>query len=112
MGREEKWIGYVALPYSSDYAYTFANGVNDICYNTSNSCSSKTASLSWMFKESYMWLINSSVTNSTNIFFVYDSGFISNGGASRLQGVAPVVYLKQNTKLTGTGTSTDMYKIS
>ena len=112
MGREEKWIGYVALPYSSDYAYTFANGVNDICYNTSNSCSSKTASLSWMFKESYMWLINSSVTNATNIFFVYDSGFISNGSASRLQGVAPVVYLKQNTKLTGTGTSTDMYKIS
>ena len=60
-----------------------------------------------------MWLIFPYSNNTYGNFNLNSTGYVYHGnGVDNAYRIAPVVYLKQNTKLTGTGTSTDMYKIS
>ena len=38
-GRQSLWEGNVGLLYPSDYLYTYAYGVDDICYQNGDKCS-------------------------------------------------------------------------
>ena len=119
--RELNWDGYVGLMYPSDYSYTFANGVDDTCYNNMNVCYTDRGA-----KPSNSWLFNSSNSRFTispfssyihTVFFVGSNGRVGTNypadyRVDNVYGVQPVVYLKQNIKLEGTGTRSNPYTIA
>ena len=111
-GRPTNWTGLVGLMYPSDYAYTFANGVDDTCYSDINNCSSGTPSSSWLYKSgTSQWTVS---PYSSSTFFVFDvrsAGNVVNSHAYNGYGVRPVVYLSSDIKLDGTGTSSNPYVI-
>lgn len=52
--RSINWTGYVGLMYPSDYAYTFANGVNGTdttCFDDPRYCGEHNPSASWLYKK-------------------------------------------------------------
>ena len=99
--------------YSSDYAYTFANGVDDKCYTDTRNCKRDyggTPSNSWLYKlETAQWTI--SPDSSISVFYVDSTGSGAYTTTNGSKGVAPVVYLESGIKLQGNGTSTEPYKI-
>lgn len=114
-GRPTSWSGLVGLMYPSDYAYTFANGVDDKCYTDTYNCKSNndgTPSNSWLYKS---WTMQRTISPYssyvTNVFGVGDNGAVLSDTAYRSRGVAPVVYLESGIKLQGSGTSSDPYEI-
>ncbi len=113
---EKSWNGYVGLIYISDYAYTFGNGVQNNCYNNIANCSRSISGMpnkSWMYKKITMYLISPDYMYNDTVACINEDGYAKPGcKVIGKNNIYPVVYLKQNIKLTGTGTSTDMYKIS
>ena len=112
--RPTSWPGLVGLMYPSDYAYTFANGVDDECYTNTFYCNKGTPSNSWLYKSGTNQRTispNSSTTYTT--FTVTSSGYVSNGTYTHGTGTdaALVVYLKSDIKLQGSGTSSEPYEI-
>ena len=112
--RPTSWPGLVGLMYPSDYAYTFANGVDDECYTNTFYCNKGTPSNSWLYKSGTNQRTispNSSTTYTT--FTVTSSGYVSNGTYTNGTGTdtALVVYLKSDIKLQGSGTSSEPYEI-
>ena len=114
--RSTNWTGKVGLMYPSDYAYTFAYGVDDVCYNDGYNCktaSSAIPSSSWLYITSQaQWTLAPSSSGAGLVFFVSSSGYVDLTLAYSSRGVRPVVYLKSDITLTGTGTSSDPYVIS
>ena len=112
-GREANWIGLVGLMYPSDYAYTFANGVDDICYTNTYNCETANGAnpnSSWLFKNSYTWSITPYYLDSYTVH-IDINGLISNNRVSNSSGIFPVAYLKSDVRLQGTGASDDPYVI-
>ncbi len=112
--RSTSWNGYVGLMYPSDYAYTFANGVDDTCYNDTSNCSNGTPSSSWLFllrSGEYLWTLSHSSNASNNALLINITGNVNNDYVINSRGIFPVVYLKSNTKLLGYGTKDSPYKI-
>ena len=111
-GRPTNWTGLVGLMYPSDYAYTFANGVDVTCYSDIYNCSKGTPSSSWLYKSgTSQWTVS---PYSSSTFFVFDvrsAGNVVNSHAYNGYGVRPVVYLSSDIKLDGTGTSSNPYVI-
>ena len=111
-GRPTSWTGLVGLMYRSDYAYTFANGVNDECYLGSSSCYDLSSNITWLYRKNNDKITISPYYSSNNIIYIDFSG-----NAYTTQGVNlsspkyPVVYLRSDIKLDGTGTSSDPYVI-
>ena len=115
-GRPTNWTGLVGLMYPSDYAYTFANGVDDTCYSDTYNCirdSGGKPYSSWLYKPN-VWTI-SSHSNNNFVFFIDNyyrlSIIISNSYNNISYDYRPVVYLKYDIKLDGTGTRSDPYVI-
>lgn len=104
------WSGLVGLMYASDYGYAFANGVDDTCYNDPSSCDESNPSNSWIFNSEYQWTISMSST-CRSLAFISKEGRISEEWASSGMYVSPVVYLKSDIKLQGSGTSGNPYVI-
>ena len=113
-GRSINWTGLVGLIYPSDYAYTFANGVEDTCYTNTYNCNSNngaTPSNSWLYNSNAQLTISSSSHTARGLFYISGGGFIS-GDYVRISKIArPVVYLKSYIKLQGTGASDNPYEI-
>ncbi len=111
-GRPTNWTGLVGLMYPSDYAYTFANGVDDTCYSDIYNCSKGTPSSSWLYKSgTSQWTVS---PYSSSAFFVFDvrsAGNVVNSHAYNGYGVRPVLYLRSDIKLQGSGGSDDPYEI-
>ena len=111
-GRPTNWTGLVGLMYPSDYAYTFANGVDVTCYSDIYNCSKGTPSSSWLYKSgTSQWTVS---PYSSSAFFVFDvrsAGNVVNSHAYNGYGVRPVLYLSSDIKLDGTGTSSNPYVI-
>ena len=109
------WTGLVGLMYTSDYAYTFANGVDDKCYSDTINCKSNsggTPNSSWLYKSSIEGTFSTYFDGLIyGIFYVDSAGNVSSHEANYSRGVRPVVYLKSNVNLEGTGTSSDPYEI-
>ncbi len=108
----------VGLMYPSDYGYTFANGVSDICYNTlsNNNCNSIEGAKSWLWKKDYyQWTITPRSDYTDYVFSVYggnDAYVNGNGAYNNSTGVLPVVYLKSSIGITGGyGTKTEPYTV-
>lgn len=114
-GRPTKWTGLVGLMYPSDYAYTFANGVDDKCYSDTKKCRSMDGgnpNSSWLYKSSTIqWTVSPISSNTNNVFLVGNNGDVDSNGADRSFGVRPVLYLQSNIKLQGSGGSDDPYEI-
>ena len=111
-GRPTNWTGLVGLMYPSDYAYTFANGVDVTCYSDIYNCSKGTPSSSWLYKSgTSQWTVS---PYSSSAFFVFDvrsAGNVVNSHAYNGYGVRPVLYLRSDIKLQGSGGSDDLYEI-
>lgn len=114
-GRPTNWTGLVGLMYPSDYAYTFANGVNDTCYSDIYNCRSSSggnSSSSWLYKSgTSQWIVSPSSGSATVVFYVGSSGIVGSNSASNGYGVRPVLYLRSGIKLQGSGGSDDPYEI-
>ena len=113
-GRPKKWTGLVGLMYPSDYAYTFANGVDDKCYSDTNKCRSNTGgnpNSSWLYKSSTNQLTVSPSSTTYFVFGVENKGGVFYGDTNTDRGVRPVLYLRSDIKLQGSGGSDDPYEI-
>lgn len=101
--------------YPSDYAYTFANGVDDTCYSVTKKCRSMDGgnpNSSWLYKSSTIqWTVSPISSNTNNVFLVGNNGDVDSNGADRSFGVRPVLYLQSDIKLQGSGGSDDPYEI-
>ena len=112
-GRPINWTGLVGLMYPSDYAYTFANGVDDKCYTDTGNCKNGIPSSSWLYKSgTFQWTISSLTGNAYVVFRIIGSGNVYLcSSASNGVVVRPVVYLKSDIRLQGGGTSSEPYEI-
>ena len=113
------WTGKIALAYPSDYGYAAdLNQCKDITLNDYENitCTSN----NWMKSiitnnGSYSgWLLTPSSSNSSYVWFVLSSGYVSNyGNAYSAIGVAPVLYLNSELEIeSGDGSSSNPYKLS
>ena len=97
--------------YPSDYAYMYAYGVDNTCYTDIYYCYNGNRSAGWLSYD-YEWLITPKSNWDGGAFGIYGGGY----GGMRYNvygdyGVRPVVHLRSDIVLTGSGTSTDPYKI-
>ena len=101
--------GNVGLMYSSDYVYTFANGINNECFNNIGNCNLESASSSWMFNNTNQWTFTASSSNNL-VYRINSNGALGSEAANVASSVRPVVYLKSNVSIIGgTGKKDDPY---
>lgn len=113
------WTGYVGLMYPSDYAYTYAYGVDDTCFNNTSifSCTVELGVKSWLYKDiskssSNPWTISPYSVSANTVFYVYsDYAIFNHYSASNTFVVHPSIYLKSGTLLSGKGTQQEPYRI-
>ena len=112
-GRSTNWIGKIGLMYPSDYAYTYANGVDNKCYTDTYNCDTSTPSNGWLYNSAYQWLISPNSGSSYLAFRVGSAGFLGNNGSvTGSHGVRPSAYLLSSIQLDkGTGTEDDPYTL-
>ena len=116
-GRSTNWIGKIGLMYPSDYAYTYAGGVDNKCYTDTHNCrTSNTDSIpssGWLYKKQWDWLISPGSGNSASAFFVGSTGYVSdNGYVTGTGGARPSTYLISSIHLDkGTGTQDNPYTL-
>ena len=111
-GRSTNWIGKIGLMYPSDYAYTYANGVDNICYTATNRCSTSTPSSGWLYKSANEWLISPYSGFSDNAFFVGSTGYVGGYYVAYAIGGRPSTYLISSIQIDkGTGTQDNPYTL-
>ena len=108
---DNNWNGIVGLIYPSDYVYTYANGVNESCYNNIYTCNRDLIgpSVSWLYKDYYLMIS----PNTTNVMVAFNNWdfVIGSQAAFYKAGIRPVIYLKSDIKIIGSGTNADPYVI-
>ena len=114
------WNGYVGLLYPSDYGYTFAYGVDNVCYDTLSSCnkynSQSNPSASWLYLRytySILLTITPDIEYSNKIINIFNGGAssaIANRSLSNIMALY-TVYLKEDLRLDGSGSDDDPYII-
>ena len=114
-GRPTNWTGLVGLMYASDYQYTFANGVDDEYYLNSSSSTDDTRGVtSWLY-HGFQWTISAAYyKNDSGAYYIteiFSSSIIPYANPPSSSDTYPVVYLKSDIKLQGTGSSDDPYEI-
>ena len=111
-GRPTTATGYIGLMYPSDYGYSV---LSSSCARTTNLGSYNNATCagqSWMYGQGYEWTITPHSSNSSNVFRVYFSGYLSNRSANYGYAARPVLYLDSSVYvIDGTGTQSDPYII-
>ena len=110
--RSKYWIGLVGLVYPSDYVYTFALNVDNICYDTPNYCDTSSPNLSWLYKSQHTMIPY--ISRSGSFFRINGDGKIAySAHAYSGANTYPVIYLSSNVKITsGDGTIDNAYKLS
>ena len=106
------FIGKLGLMYASDYGYAASDECIQNLYSYDNATCENN---NWLFKGNNEWILPQGVSNSLSAFNVNSGGRVYNDGAvsGGQSGVRPVLYLTSNVQITsGTGTSTDPYKLS
>ena len=110
------WTGKVAIPYPSDYGYA---ADLSLCKQTLYDYDSTCTANNWMksiLVPNYGWLLTPYSDSAHYVWYVYSSGFVSNGTdgyASYAFGVAPVLSLSSELDIrSGTGTSDSPYQLS
>ncbi len=100
--RSTSTIADVGLMYPSDYMYTYALGVDNICYTSGFNCGEGTPSAGWLFTSDYQWTIMPYTYDATEVFSLYDTGGV-NGYyvVNSISGSRPVVYLLSDNVIIG-----------
>ena len=113
-GRSVSWVGEVGLIYPSDYAYTYAYGVNDSCYSNGFLCgSSGVPSSGWLFNSTMTWTISALSNYINRSFIIVSTGNVGNDEFSLAREIRPSVYLNSDvTVVGGTGSSNDPFVLS
>ena len=112
--RPTNWSGYVGLAYPSDYSYTFANGVDETCFNNGYNCGGAGATSSWMVVMKGVanwWLITPASGWKNNVRKIDTDGTLGASYAYNTDNIHSVLYLKPEVELTGEGTSSNPYQI-
>ena len=112
-GRSTNWIGKIGLMYPSDYAYTYAFGVDNKCYTDTFNCETSTPTSGWLYNSAYQWLISPNSGNSHGAFYVISAGYVGfNDYVSFTNGARPSTYLISSIQLDkGTGTQDNPYTL-
>ena len=114
-GRSFSWVGQIGLMYPSDYAYTYALGVDNTCYNDSNQCNTGIPNYSWIYKSngnSYQWLLSHDSNNEEMVFGISAEGEIVHDYVDGLYYARPTLYLVSNIQIdSGDGSEQNPYKL-
>ena len=113
-GRSTNWIGKIGLMYPSDYAYTYAGGVDNKCYTDTYNCDRSTPTKGWLYKGIDELLISPDSDYSFRAFLVFSTGFVFSGNydVTFTYGARPSTYLISSIQLDkGTGTVDDPYTL-
>ena len=112
-GRCTNWIGKIGLMYPSDYAYTYAGGVDNKCYTDTIDCCTSTPSSGWLYNNAHQWLISPNSGHSDSAFLVHSTGYVrSYDDVSYVDGARPSTYLLSSIQIDkGTGTETNPYTL-
>ena len=98
--------------YPSDYAYTYANGVDNKCYTDTNNCDTSTPSNGWLYNRANQWLISPSSGAAPGALFVNLAGCVGYNDVPTSHGARPSAYLLSSIQLDkGTGTKDDPYTL-
>ena len=117
-GRSTSWIGKVGLMYASDYGYATSGGtttnrnacLNKELYNWDSSSFSDCKNNDWLYNFDYQWTLTSRSSTSNDVFYVFNTGFVTDNLARNTRGARPVVFLKSNiTIASGNGSSSQPY---
>ena len=118
-GRSINWSGKIALMYPSDYSYTYALGVDNVCYTDIRICQADTEGTptnGWIYNISYnanQWLLSPGSIRGNGAFSVNGTVFVFNDLVNYSTSVHPTLYLSSSVKITsGTGKSDDPYNLS
>ena len=107
----------ITLLYPSDYAYTYAKGIDAQCFDAVDLCESDwraKPSSGWLYKSLYSWwLVSADNDYLSEKYHVSSSGIVNNNNLGMFFGVRPVVYLTSDIKFDGnhTGSSLDHYRL-
>lgn len=102
--REHFTFAKVGLVSLSDYGFSYANGVNEGCFNNIFNCSDNYDS--WMNKHNNYWSLNSD--NGSNTYVINNNVF--KNSLNEFNSVYPTVYLKSNVGIeSGNGSEGDAY---
>ena len=111
-GRSTNWIGKIGLMYPSDYAYTYAGGVDNKCYTDTVYCETSTPTSGWLYKNATEWLISPDSGSSGNAFYVSSIGCVGRASVTNTLGARPSTYLISSIQLDkGTGTQDNPYTL-
>ena len=108
-GNDTNIMNYIALMYTSDYGYAASDKCNSSLnsYNTTE-CTSN----NWLYSKNIEHLLMH-VASSNTIFNIGSNGALTkNNCVNDKEAVRPVLYLKPNVKISGTGTTSDPYKFA
>ena len=114
-GYSINWIGKIGLMYPSDYAYTYADGVDNKCYTDTFNCRTSNTdfipSSGWLYNKANQWLISPNSGDSFSAFGVRAAGSVHfrlgvvGSGSAR-----PSTYLISSIQIDkGTGTVDNPY---
>ena len=105
------WTGKMGLMSASDYGFA-SSSCKDGSQTLFNYHNSSCTGSNWLFKGIGEWTIIPYSGHSHREFNVRSTGFVGSDGSTDSREVRPVVYLKSNIKVTGSGTSGSPYTFS
>ena len=112
------WYGSIGLMSVSDYIRTNTNTTSCENLSLNNSNSSTCKNTTWIqdvvnsSTHGWIWTTNPYADSYGDVFYVNDGGDVDGGFAGTgTGGFAPVLYLKSNITLSGSGTDLDPYTI-
>ena len=108
--RTTTWIGYIGLPYVTDWAY--ASSENDCNTKIDRSSTYKCKNNNWMHYGQDTWMLSPLAYSvlANNVWSVGGNGGAGSGRAPIPLSAFPTIYLKSNILIeSGQGTSSDPY---
>lgn len=113
-GQPSTWIGGIGLIYPSDYGYAtdFSQCTQNL-YNYNNSTSSYACrNNDWLHTGTNQWMITNNFNSNMSVTIISSTGRAMTLNAYSSYPIIPTLYLKKSTLVvSGTGTSTDPYKL-
>ena len=118
-GRSTSWNGKIALMYPSDYTYTYALEVDNLCYTSEfwNDCAGSSGRTNdWIYNtnsNSQQWLLSTYSGNNSYVLLIFQGGTLGNNyPAESLVSVRPSLYLVSNIRIDGgTGEESNPYNL-
>ena len=112
-GRPTSTTGYIGLMYPSDYGYSVLASSCARTTKLGDYDSATCAGQSWLYGADDEFTITSTTVNSSNLFYIYINGYLSNSGVGGGLTTRPVLYLNSSVYVRGgDGSHTNPYILS